>query len=315
MSHPVEELFPYLWLEAVEPWTEEERAERLAAFGGEVPEDVDVFYGLCDGGEIPSIECRFYGLDEAAEVAAHLCEPRTDLRMLPVFVSQNAESDPVCVVLSPPLQGLVVQLCHDTPSRALASSFTTLLEAIAETEDVLDPSRYRFEYPRRLKKHDRALAEALVDRAEKLSDGTLVSDCESAEYEPALLLELARSMTTPKAMPELFDPLDMPDGKSRRDVATALYYAGTPAATKTLERYCRTMAEFAEELVAAIGSEGEHPLTLGEHEGITPTRWIHYRGRQVLVDDVYSTDPPPQRWKPIREFTAEMDAIIAKFDA
>ncbi|QEG00619.1 hypothetical protein Mal15_46900 [Stieleria maiorica] len=312
MKKKILELLPYLGLETVEPYDDASRQSCFGQLKGNIPKDVEAFYSITDGGEIPSIECRFYGLDEALELAEEIREMQTSLPLLPVFEASGEASDPCCVLLGEGLAGTIVQLCHDVGSRVHAPSFLDFLTAITETEEgPLAASDHKFCFPKRLTKKEKLIALKLLDLSSEPVDPD--SPCVNAEYEPELLIALAQSMTTPQAMPELFDPLDLKDGRARHKAAVNLYYCETPAANAKLENYCRVMNDFARSLRQALASDG-HKLSLKNADGIVPTTWLVYRNRQVLVDDVYSTAASPKCWEPMRQWIQEMDELLGKFE-
>jgi len=173
-------------LRARKPLAAKTRQQLLSRLGCPVPPEVEAFYEQCNGGRIPALGCRFYPLSEALESSGYY-DFKLSLRILPVFVSEENESDPCVVGLESPLTGYVFQLCHDAPSRVLAPSLSSFLKSLAsqEADEAFCLEDAMFVYPKALSKAERKTVEDLLARSRM--DLTV-------EDERGLLVELARSM-------------------------------------------------------------------------------------------------------------------------
>ncbi len=303
----IEALIPELWLDTVEPWDTDVLQEYWDSFGARIPADVAAFYALTDGGEIPELDCRFYGLQEATEVAEHINEMKTEMPLIPVFEASGEASDPVCVLLEPGLAGTVVQFCHDSDSRVHACSFYDFLLAIAKFDDgYLVASDHTFCFPKKLSQKEKAIAGKLIERSKKEVNSN--SACINAEYEPELFAQLAQSMPLTEPS-ETLDPFTYTDGKARKNAALKLHFKGTPEAMAVLEQYCKVLNDFGDELKKTFATDGIK-ITIEQHAGVVKTCFICYRGRRVLIDDVYSSEKGEKRWAPTRKWIKEMERLL-----
>jgi formylglycine-generating enzyme required for sulfatase activity len=171
---------------ARKPLAEKTRKQLLSKLDCPIPSEVEAFYEACNGGRIPALGCRFYPLSEAVESSGYY-DFMLSLRILPLFVSEENESDPCVVGLEPPLTGYVFQLCHDSESRVFAPSLSAFLRSLAsqEADDAFCLEDAMFVYPKALSKADQKTVADLLARSRM--------DLE-VDDEPGLLVELARSM-------------------------------------------------------------------------------------------------------------------------
>jgi len=173
-------------LRARRPLAAKTRQQLFARLGCPIPAEVEALYEQCNGGRIPAPGCRFYPLSEAVETSGYY-DFQTSLRILPLFVSEENESDPCVVGLEPPLTGYVFLLCHDLQSRVLAPSLSSFLKSLAsqEADDGFSLEDAMLVYPKALSKAERKTVADLLARSRM--------DLE-VEDERGLLVELARSM-------------------------------------------------------------------------------------------------------------------------
>src|SRR5688572_14886970 len=83
------------------PLAESSRHRLLAGIGGKIPTEIAAFYEATNGGRLTTRACRFYPLAEAIGLIGGY-DFLIGFRFLPLFVSENNESDPCFVGLDGP---------------------------------------------------------------------------------------------------------------------------------------------------------------------------------------------------------------------
>lgn len=220
----------------------------LSKVGCRIPKAVADFYQSCNGGRIAAIQCRFYPLAEAVDLIGAY-DFVASLHFLPLFVSENNESDPCMVGLDGPLAGYVFQICHDGPSRVHAPNINALLRSLSgiSTDGFLIIEDHTFVYPKLLTASEAKTVGKLIDLSKTERE---------IEYEPALMIELAMSMMTDDDCVSVIGDINHPDHNARHEITYRYKRIGTPAAKRALKRHETDVKSFVKRAIAFLTKSG-----------------------------------------------------------
>lgn len=109
-----------------------------ARLGFNVPGPLRQLYGLGDGAKLKSLPWEILELEAAATTAAHITIGTTMLLAWPFFSVEASAQEPICVIVSGPGTGYIMQCRPNRSDRMIASSMEAFFDWLATSPSLQD---------------------------------------------------------------------------------------------------------------------------------------------------------------------------------
>lgn len=223
-------------------------AENVLQF--ELPGEVRALYQRCNGAELaPGLS--LLPLDDAVATSIAINQRPNGLsRFNYLALTDNNDSNYVCVVCGTPLAGYVVHVFHDDEPRVVFRSLSEFLGSLAR--HLARGGRNLEQMPPAFAAADRTPGDAAIGR-ELLA---IAPDLADTEGDDVAVYGYAVALLGPDHVPTIADLLEHDNEYIRRRAAERLRQLGTPPATEALSRHAREERAFAVAVVKALKADG-----------------------------------------------------------
>lgn len=216
----------------------------------ELPDDVRALYQRCNGADLaPGLS--LLTLDDAVATSIAINQrPNGSSRFNYLALTDNNDSNPVCVVCGTPLAGHVVHIFHDNEPRVLFRSLSDFLGALAR--HLARGGRNLEQMPHAFAAVDRTPGDAAVGH----ELFALAPELVDTEGDDVAVYRYAVALLGPDHVLTIADLLEHDNEYVRRSAVERLRQLDTPLATEALGHHAQEERSFAVAVVKALKAAG-----------------------------------------------------------